>query len=135
MGVKSSKVQVEVPTKSGSSGMRRKSSVWQLSLNQSSESGLKRADELIVQIMMPLYFTEDIVRFQDVFDAKLSWDKIMKDVSPEFEVRKISLPYRTCREWFEAAFYERLFDVHPVSCYDLCPTRLRDEWGYYLATL
>jgi hypothetical protein len=113
MGAQSSKIETEVYISKKPSF----NSSWkQLSHGSShSASALRRDEELIVQIMMPLYFTEDPVRFQDVFEAKLSWDKILKDVSPEYEVRRTRLPYACCREWFEAAFYERLFDVHPVS--------------------
>lgn len=76
---------------------------------------LRKDDALIVEIMMPLYYTEDRLRFQDVYDARVSWDMIMKDASPQFDYERLSLPYANCREWFEHLFYERLFDIHPVS--------------------
>lgn len=113
MGAQNSKVETEAKkTRKPSINGSWKS--WSAGSNHSA-SALRRDEELVVQIMMPLYYTDDPVRFQDVFEAKLSWDKIIKDVSPAYEVKRARLPYACCREWFEAAFYERLFDVHPVS--------------------
>lgn len=83
--------------------------------NSGKSKTLRKDDALIVEIMMPLYYTEERLRFQDVYDARVSWDMIMKDCSPQFDFERFSLPFATCREWFEHLFYERLFDIHPFS--------------------
>ena len=66
--------------------------------------------------------------------AKASWDAILKDNTPAYLARKAimansqkeaeesssvgalsSEPLQSCKEWFTALFYERLFDVHPYA--------------------
>lgn len=76
---------------------------------------LQKDDALIVQIMMPLYYTDELPTQQDMLDARFSWDMIMCNMSPRYKEQKDQIPFTTCREWFESKFFERLFDVHPVS--------------------
>ena len=64
--------------------------------------------------------------------AKASWEAILKDDTPAYLARKAALadsqkeereksgaltsePLQSCKEWFTALFYERLFDVHPYA--------------------
>ena len=64
--------------------------------------------------------------------AKASWEAILKDNTPAYLARRAALadsqkeeqeksgkltsePLQSCKEWFTALFYERLFDVHPYA--------------------
>lgn len=72
-------------------------------------------DDLIVQIMMPLYYNPDELTSDDVHAAKRSWDLILSDAAINYQDKKSELTFHSCREWFEHLFYDRLFDVHPFS--------------------
>lgn len=72
-------------------------------------------DPLVVEIMMPLYYSSEPMLASELVTAKLSWDKVLYDLSPEWIVKKKELSHKSCRQWFHVAFYNRLFDIHPVG--------------------
>eukprot|EP01035_Chromulina_nebulosa_P019746 gene19746-25678_t len=49
--------------------------------------------------------------------ATLSWNNILNNTSNEYKQAKRNGqldPTKSCREWLEIIFYQRLFDVHPA---------------------
>ena len=69
--------------------------------------------------MLPVYYDIGNLSTADVELAKITWDHIAYDTAP-FYVEKIEnkdflKKYPTCIDWFTDIFYERLFDIHPVS--------------------
>lgn len=93
----------------------RKGSTSKRSGRNTSSRRLKRQQALVVKIMLPLYYTEETLRSEDVQVASASWNMILFDKCSHFHSNKMNLTCLTSREWFERSFYERLFDVHPVS--------------------
>lgn len=76
----------------------------------------------VARLMYPMFFIDKPLTSDEIEGVKLSWDYIMLGTSSEFEKQTRSdpdFPYRSCEEWFQIIFYERLFDVHPVS-YSFC---------------
>ena len=72
-------------------------------------------DTLIVSIMLPLYYTKDKMNTKDLKLLVKSWDSILMDSSPVWQNVRGQVEFKTCREWFENVFYDRLFDIHPFS--------------------
>mmetsp|Transcript_22680 Transcript_22680/g.20597 ORF Transcript_22680/g.20597 Transcript_22680/m.20597 type:complete len:261 (+) Transcript_22680:32-814(+) len=79
----------------------------------------KSNKDIVVRIMMPLYYTHDKLTKEDVERASLSWNNILNNQSFKFlnEIKSRKLNIKSCKEWFETVFYQRLFDVHPLSKY------------------
>ena len=72
-------------------------------------------DSLIVSIMLPLYYTKENMNANDLNLLTKLWNFIIMDRSPIwFNIRK-EVQFKSCHEWFEWKFYERLFDIHPFS--------------------
>lgn len=75
----------------------------------------------ICQMMFPVYFIKEEITSDEILLAQESWDLVKYDNSPSFEhltATSDDFPYFSCLEWFQVTFYDRLFDVHPVSlCY------------------
>lgn len=69
--------------------------------------------------MLPVYYLSAGMTNQEVTTAKKSWDYISNDSSPIYLSKLSSTTfaksYATCKDWFLEVFYERLFDIHPVS--------------------
>ena len=69
--------------------------------------------------MLPVYYDLGNLSTADVELAKISWQYIANDTAPVY-IEKIEnsdflKKYPTCIDWFTDIFYERLFDIHPVS--------------------
>ena len=68
--------------------------------------------------MLPVYYDLGNLSTADVELAKMIWNHIANDTAPAY-IEKIGnkdlKKYPTCVDWFTDIFYERLFDIHPVS--------------------
>jgi hypothetical protein len=69
--------------------------------------------------MLPVYYNPSSMTAAEVALAKESWQRVENDTSPIY-LEKIKSTtfmkaFTTCKDWFCDVFYERLFDVHPVS--------------------
>ena len=68
--------------------------------------------------MLPVYYTAEDLRKEEVKMAKSSWEHIANDTSPVYLDKLTSSTfaktYPTCQDWFLDVFYERVFDIHPV---------------------
>ena len=92
---------------------RTRSSKYKTKPN-STWSGLSTEnDSLIVSIMLPLYYTKEKINTKDLKCLIKSWDFILMDHSPIWTAIHEQLEYETCRDWFQAVFFQRLFDIHP----------------------
>ena len=75
----------------------------------------------ICKLVYPLYYTTDPVTDQDVALAKSIWSSILDDTATSFQniaqsTSEENVPqYSSCMVMFYNLFYERLFDIHPVS--------------------
>jgi hemoglobin-like flavoprotein len=74
-------------------------------------------EETTVRLMMPVYYIDDIVLPSDIALAEHSWSAIVNDTSEKFQQLKHnnSCSSPSCLSWFYVIFYDRLFDVHPLS--------------------
>ena len=75
--------------------------------------------------MMPVYYDSTRVTKEGIESAKNSWKYIHDNLSPVFLDKKamveaFSNKYPTCLDWFVSIFFDRLFDIHPVSCSPFC---------------
>ena len=71
-----------------------------------------------MRYLFPVYYVDALLTTEDIVDAENSWNLIGDDKSPEWSRYLAKHPdtkHRNCMEWFQTIFYERLFDVHPVS--------------------
>lgn len=72
----------------------------------------------VVAMMMPVYYTHDAKITNEILEtAKQSWLMIVEDRSPAFLKMKKDPSFEMASgiSWFYTMFYERLFDVHPMS--------------------
>lgn len=71
----------------------------------------------VVHLMMPLYYTTELLTDDELIKVKAAWAAILTNSSPEFKrLRKEpSFPHDSCIKYFYSNFYERLFDIHPHS--------------------
>jgi hypothetical protein len=73
--------------------------------------------------MLPVYYTSTKLVKDDIIAAKNSWDIIATNACPLFlqkknaAVTKSDFAFANCLSWFYSVYYNRLFDVHPVSRY------------------
>lgn len=78
---------------------------------------LKKSDEEIVKTMMPSYYCLDPLTNEEIEMALKTWMCIVDDQCPNFADLKakglVTVP--CCEGWFNKLFYERLFDIYPVS--------------------
>ena len=69
--------------------------------------------------MLPVYYNNTKLTPNEVELAKKSWEYISSDKAPVYlqklENNSFTKNYSTCVDWFIDIFYERLFDIHPVS--------------------
>jgi len=78
----------------------------------------KDKKDVIVQIMMPLYYISSPLTSEDTNLAIKSWNTILNNESTKYNNELILgnlNNINSCKEWFEISFYQRLFDVHPLS--------------------
>lgn len=70
-------------------------------------------------LFMPLYYTKIPLSEDEYYVTYRSWQLILDDQSPVFLKSKITNPtsftYSSCASFFYTTFYERLFDIHPLS--------------------
>lgn len=88
-----------------------------------------------VQLVMPLYYTDEAVTEEDRAKAQASWNYILENTSPEFIVRRDQPGFGqvSALTWFFSVFYSRLFDVHP-ACKPLFKDNLVTQ-GKFLAKM
>lgn len=69
--------------------------------------------------MLPVYYTSVELTKLEVNLAKQSWDYMTEDIFPVYisnlSTMTFAHAFPSCKDWFSELFYERLFDVHPVS--------------------
>ena len=70
----------------------------------------------LINLMMPVFYTEVQLTEQDVEIAKASWKMITDDTAPGFLAVKDApgFEYPNCIMYFFEIFYNRLFDIHPM---------------------
>ncbi len=73
----------------------------------------------VVDLMMPVYYVRTDVTPDDIQIATKAWESILQSKSSAYltmlkktSIKQNDLP---CIIWFYDTFYNRLFDVHPVS--------------------
>ena len=83
----------------------------------------------ICKLVYPLYYTTEPVTDEDISLAKSIWNSILDNSAATFQrhLRKSSngdttnteenILFPSCMVMFYSYFYERLFDIHPVSLY------------------
>lgn len=78
---------------------------------------LKKSEEEIVRLMMPVYYNDTVIDAKENKMALDSWNLILDDQSPVFRERRgnSDFPYHTCVTFFYDTFYTRFFDIHPTS--------------------
>ena len=67
-------------------------------------------DILVVKIMMPLYYTTDVLTPYELEIAENSWNQIIENTSPAYTLAKNEGKldeFKNCQEWFQVSFYER----------------------------
>lgn len=75
-------------------------------------------DEILtVTLMLPVYYLDEPVLLSDIELATASWNLIVNDTSSRYIKTKSEglIDQPSCLSWFYVSFYERLFDVHPLS--------------------
>jgi len=80
---------------------------------------LKKSEEDIVKLMLPVYFIPIPIELSERSLASETWQMILDDKSPEF-LEKRGTPgfsYSSCVTFFYDTFYTRLFDIHPMARY------------------
>jgi hemoglobin-like flavoprotein len=85
--------------------------------NQKEYTILKADEILTVTLMLPVYYMDEPVTIYDIELATRSWNLIVNDTSPKYMKLKSDglIDQPSCLSWFYISFYERLFDVHPLS--------------------
>jgi hemoglobin-like flavoprotein len=78
---------------------------------------LKAEEILTVTLMLPVYYIDEPVTIMDIELATISWNLVVNDTSPKYLKYKSEglIDQPSCLSWFYVSFYERLFDVHPLS--------------------
>mmetsp|Transcript_417 Transcript_417/g.706 ORF Transcript_417/g.706 Transcript_417/m.706 type:complete len:226 (-) Transcript_417:1614-2291(-) len=96
------------------------SSVTELKEDKDTHPG--RSDEEIINLVMPLYHTNEPLTSEELAAAVKAWKMIMndksqhfKDIKKKFKDMGEEYEHSNCMELFYHTFYTRLFDVHPIS--------------------
>lgn len=78
---------------------------------------LGRSEQIIVQLMMPLYFDPIECTPAEHKLAEDCWNLVLTDKCPVFLAKKGTkdFPYSSCVPFFYDTFYVRLFDIHPEA--------------------
>ena len=111
-----------------------------LSKTMFSRSGSKTSDvthigrneNIIMSIMMPVYYTTDPLTEEEINKAAAAWQTILDDTAPEYVRQKDSVSdftdftYSSAMTYFFDTFYGRFFDIHPV-CYILSNHRINEN--------
>eukprot|EP00981_Chlorochromonas_danica_P011948 scaffold4358_cov177-Ochromonas_danica.AAC.2 len=74
----------------------------------------------IVNMMLPLYYTTEVLTMGEYDIISECWDSILTSSAPGFQrLRKDpAFPHNTCISYFYETYYHRLFDMNPM-CRDL----------------
>lgn len=77
---------------------------------------LKKTQQEVVKLMMPVYYTPETIDATERKYAVDSWNLIVTARSPEYLAQKSSpdFQYGSCITFFYDSFYKRLFDIHPM---------------------
>lgn len=96
---------------------------------------LKRSEADIVQLMMPVYYTDEKVSVVDLEKANIVWNLVISDTAPNYLkiVEKGQTEYSSCMIFFYDTFYRRLFDVHPL-CRSMFKSGLKTQ-GKFLVKM
>ena len=78
---------------------------------------LGKHESEIVRLMMPIYYTSEDITVEERKIAESSWQQILNDTTPEFQLRKKDPEFKFDSSviFFYDSFYARLFDIHPMS--------------------
>lgn len=76
----------------------------------------KKREEL-VKIMLPVYFVDEEMTDQEIKLVDDNWSAILYDSTLVYKEKRQdpTFTYNSAATYFFALFYNRLFDVHPVS--------------------
>lgn len=82
-----------------------------------AQNALKKSEENIVALMMPVYYSTEQLTDTEFEAAKACWASIVTNTAPAFLAlrRDASFGHSTCITYFYHNFYTRLFDIHPMS--------------------
>jgi hemoglobin-like flavoprotein len=96
---------------------------------------LKRSEAEIVQLMMPVYYTDEKVSAVDLEKANNVWNMIINDTAPNYLalIEKGQTEFGSCMMFFYDTFYSRLFDVHPL-CRSMFKSGLKTQ-GKFLVKM
>ena len=89
----------------------------------------------LINLMMPVFYTELPLTESDVVLAKASWRMITDDTAPGFLALKGTpgFDFPSCIMYFFDNFYSRLFDVHPM-CRPMFKSGLKSQ-GKFLVKM
>lgn len=78
---------------------------------------LQKSEAEVCQLMLPVYYDDSPITNVEMELASNTWKLILTNTSPEFMAKRKdpTFPYPTCIMYFYNSFYERLFDIHPMS--------------------
>lgn len=78
---------------------------------------LRKNEEEIVKLMLPIYYTTELLTDEELELAKTAWNIVLNSSAPEFIRLKQNpaFPFDTCVKYFYSNFYQRLFDIHPLA--------------------
>jgi hypothetical protein len=85
--------------------------------SHSDVTHIGRNENMIVSIMMPVYYTEDALSKEELDGATACWQSILDDTAAQFLSQRCNpgFEYSTAMTFFFDTFYNRFFDIHPVS--------------------
>jgi hypothetical protein len=87
--------------------------------NKSSSSlpSLRNSETEIVNLMMPIYYTNEKITSEENNSVNRSWNMILTDESTHYQTLKLepSFKYSSCITLFYDSFYSRLFELHPSA--------------------
>lgn len=77
---------------------------------------IHQIDMNLLKLMLPVWYTNDVLSIEDVCIAKSVWSQILDDTSPAFLRLKgtCGFPYKSAVVWFFDMFFSRFFDMYPT---------------------
>lgn len=101
-----------------------------------SQSKLGKNEAEVVMLMMPVYYSRDLITEEENELAAQAWTMILEDQSPIYLNKKENDPnfhHHSCAGFFYDNFYRRLFDLHPL-CKPLFKSGIKGQ-GKFLVNM
>lgn len=92
-------------------------------IENSNQNNNKNLNEIVI-LLMPTYYISKIVTKRDTKICQSCWNLILSNKTKEFLLKQqnneSNLIFQKkyngkCLNWFTDIFFERFFDVHPIS--------------------